>query len=112
MRIYEDYGLRILGCCSGTLTKLLAYGNYIFAICPHYPTLGSLATQNSACLVFSLELVGQHPYLSGHRGMRPFSKGTLLGTPNRELEPQEYSRNIMEYKDPGRYIPIIYLLYS
>ena len=30
-------------------------------------------------------------------------KGTLLGTPNRE--PQEYSRNIMEYKDPGRYIP-------
>ena len=37
-------------------------------------------------------------------------KGTLLGTPNRE--PQEYSRNILEYKDPGRYIPIIYLLYS
>ena len=37
-------------------------------------------------------------------------KGTLLGTPNRE--PQEYSRNMMEYKDPGRYIPIIYLLYS
>ena len=38
------------------------------------------------------------------------TKGILLGTPNRE--PQEYSRNIMEYKDPGRYIPIIYLLYS
>ena len=37
-------------------------------------------------------------------------KGILLGTPNRE--PQEYSRNMMEYKDPGRYIPIIYLLYS
>ena len=37
-------------------------------------------------------------------------KGTLLGTPNRE--PQEYSRNRMECKDPGRYIPIIYLLYS
>ena len=37
-------------------------------------------------------------------------KGTLLGTPNRE--PQDYSRNIMEYKDPGRCIPIIYLLYS
>ena len=37
-------------------------------------------------------------------------KGTLLGTPNRE--PQEYSRNIMVYKDPGRYIPIIYLLCS
>ena len=37
-------------------------------------------------------------------------KGTVLGTPNRE--PQEYSRNIIEYKDPGRYIPIIYLLYS
>ena len=40
----------------------------------------------------------------------PICKGTLLGTPNRE--PQEYSKNIMEYKDPGRYIPIIYLLYS
>ena len=38
------------------------------------------------------------------------NKGTLLGAPNRE--PQEYSRNIMEYKDPGRYIPIIFLLYS
>ena len=37
-------------------------------------------------------------------------KGILLGTPDRQ--PQEYSRNIMEYKDPGRYIPIIYLLYS
>ena len=37
-------------------------------------------------------------------------KGILLGTPNRE--PQEYTRNVMEYKDPGRYIPIIYLLHS
>ena len=36
--------------------------------------------------------------------------GTLLGTPNKEL--QEYSRNMREYKDPGRYIPIIVLLYS
>ena len=34
-------------------------------------------------------------------------KGTLLGTPNRE--PQEYSRNVMEYEDSGRYIPIILL---
>ena len=42
--------------------------------------------------------------------MKRLSKGTLLGTPNRE--PQEYNRNIMEYKDPGRYIPIIFLLYS
>ena len=33
-------------------------------------------------------------------------KGTLLGTPNRE--PQEYSRNIMEYKDPVG----IFLLYT
>ena len=33
-----------------------------------------------------------------------------MGTPNKE--PQEYSRNLMEYKDPGRYIPIIFLLYS
>ena len=37
-------------------------------------------------------------------------QGTLLGTPNRE--PQEYSRNILDYKDPGSYIPIIFLLYS
>ena len=32
-----------------------------------------------------------------------------MGTPNRE--PQEYSRNIIEYKGPGRYIPIIFVLY-
>ena len=31
-------------------------------------------------------------------------KGTVLGTPNGK--PQEYSRNIMEYEDPGRSIPI------
>ena len=37
-------------------------------------------------------------------------KGNLLGTPNRE--PQEYSRSIKEYKDPGRYIPIVFLLHS
>ena len=33
-----------------------------------------------------------------------------MGTPNREL--QEYSRNIIEYEDHGRYIHIIVLLYS
>ena len=32
-----------------------------------------------------------------------------MGTPNRE--PNEYSRNILEYKDPGECIPIIFLLY-
>ena len=48
-------------------------------------------------------------FIPGYRG-REYNKGTLLGTPN--WEPQEYSRNIMEYQDPGRYIPIIYLLYS
>ena len=32
------------------------------------------------------------------------------GNPNRET--REYSRDIMEYKDTGRYIPIIFLLYS
>ena len=37
------------------------------------------------------------------------NKGTLLGTPNRD--PQEYRRNRLEDKDPGRYIPIIFLLY-
>ena len=33
-----------------------------------------------------------------------------MGTPNRE--PQQYNRNIIEHKDPGRYIPVIFLLYS
>ena len=33
-----------------------------------------------------------------------------MGTPNRE--PREYSRNIVEYKDPGKYTPILFLLYS
>ena len=37
-------------------------------------------------------------------------KGILMGTPNRE--PQEYSRNIIEDKDPGRYLPFIFLLCS
>ena len=37
-------------------------------------------------------------------------KGTLMGTPNKES--QEYGRNKIEYKDPGRYILIIFLLYS
>ena len=32
-----------------------------------------------------------------------------MGTPNRE--PQEYSRNILEDEDPGRYIPTVFLLY-
>ena len=38
------------------------------------------------------------------------NKRDLVGTPN--MEPQEYSSNILEYKDPARYIPIIFLLYS
>ena len=33
-----------------------------------------------------------------------------MGTPNRE--PQEYSRSVIEYEDPGRYVPITFLLYS
>ena len=31
-----------------------------------------------------------------------------MGTPNRK--PQEFIQNITEYKDPGRYIPNIFLL--
>ena len=31
-----------------------------------------------------------------------------MGTPNRK--PQEFSKNITEYEDPGRYIPNIFLL--
>ena len=38
-------------------------------------------------------------------------KETCSGIPNRE-EPQEYNRNIMEYKDCGKYIPMKFLLYS
>ena len=33
-----------------------------------------------------------------------------MGTSNRE--PQESSRNIMEYKDPCSYIPILFLLHA
>ena len=33
-----------------------------------------------------------------------------MGTPNRE--PQEYSRNVVDCKDLGRYIPITFLLHS
>ena len=33
-----------------------------------------------------------------------------MGTPNKEA--QEYNRNIIDYKDPGRHIPIMFLLYS
>ena len=39
-----------------------------------------------------------------------YNKGAVLGTPKRE--PQEYRRNIMEHKDHGRYIPVIFLPYS
>ena len=44
----------------------------------------------------------------GFRVLR-FRKG-LYWEPNKE--PQEYSRNIMEYENPGKYIPIIVLLHS
>ena len=45
-------------------------------------------------------------------GMAPrvILKGTVMGTPNRE--PQEYGRNIIKHKDPGVYVPIIFLLCS
>ena len=33
-----------------------------------------------------------------------------MGASNRE--PQEYSKNITEYKDLGRYVRVIFLLYS
>ena len=33
-----------------------------------------------------------------------------MRTPNRE--PQEESRNIVECKDPGRYVSFVFLLYS
>ena len=46
------------------------------------------------------------------RGQEPgwYHQRVLMGTPNRE--PKEYSGNIMEYKDPGRYIRILFLLCS
>ena len=37
-------------------------------------------------------------------------KRVLMGTSNREHE--ECSRNILEYKDSCKYIPMIFLLYS
>ena len=45
-------------------------------------------------------------------GTKPtvFLQGTLLGTPNTKR--QEYSRNIIEHKDPGRYSPRRFPLYS
>ena len=49
-------------------------------------------------------------FLKIKRFPRCILKGTLMGSPNRE--PQEYSRNKTEHKDPGRYIPIMFLLYS
>ena len=42
----------------------------------------------------------------GSADFKPLVNGTQLGTPNRE--PQEYSRNIMEYKD----LVGIFLLYT
>ena len=75
--------------------------------CPR--TIGSicLPSSSSSKAGSSLELCRRH---GASTSCCLCDKGTLLGTPNRE--PQEYSRNIVEYKDPGRYIPIIYLLYS
>ena len=37
-------------------------------------------------------------------------KRVLMGTPHKE--PQEHNRNMVEHEDPGRYIPVILLLYS
>ena len=56
-----------------------------------------------------LDLGGHVPHSRG-AGCVCCYKGTLLGTPNRE--PQDYNRSVIEVKDPGRYIPIIFLLYS
>ena len=48
-------------------------------------------------------------YVGAVYELRSLFKGTLLGAPNKE--PQEYNRNIIEYNDPGKYLPIIFLLY-
>ena len=40
----------------------------------------------------------------------PIEQKGSNGNPNGE--PQEYSRNIADYKDPGRYVSIVFLLYS
>ena len=44
------------------------------------------------------------------QGIHRQYKGTLLGTPHREN--QEYGWNVMICNDPGRYIPMLFLLYS
>ena len=46
--------------------------------------------------------MSRNKFSRGAQGSGTDIEGTLLEPPNREL--QEYSRNIMEYKDPGRYI--------
>ena len=71
----------------------------------HITTGGMYASGDGAGVAGVASAVG-----AAFRPGKQMVKGTLLGTPNRE--PQEYSRNIMECKDPGRYIPSIYLLYS
>ena len=50
-----------------------------------------------------------------HGASAPLSRGAHRAeaanfTPNRE--PKEYSRNVIEYKAPGRYVTIIFLLYA
>ena len=39
-----------------------------------------------------------------------FKKKGLGFRGNPKKEPQQYSRNIIGHRDPGRYIPIIFLL--
>ena len=53
------------------------------------------------------KLLAMCPLLPPHH---PKTKGTLLGTPNRE--PQEYSRYIIGIYLPGSLYSIIFLLYS
>ena len=76
-----------------------------------WPTMGFITCkQNALGYFFRSRASRTASFQTVVSSSLPCIKGTLLGTPN--WKPQEYSSNIMEYKDPGRYIPIIYLLYS
>ena len=97
--------------------------------CPHLTTMLVFGVDRKYLgLLFNRSPMkgGQGPSFSGHQhnlhifircGLvgcmysdEAFHKRVPMETPNRE--PQEYSRNIIEYKDPGKDIPFIFLLYS
>ena len=64
----------------------------------HYPIYLDWCAGDTICPGgrFAIALTARFSVFFSSPTTFPLDKGTLLGTPNRE--PQEYSRNIMEYK--------------